>query len=146
MAFPSRFMSLRKGTPGDSRFCCIMNNPKFLSPESGAMASLFLASPRLEFALLLVPEDSTCWLVFVFFLISFRLIKVRSFLMLHTEPDQTCSVYTMLVSVLCTLHPDIFLCGEYGILNLIQCSTKRIGNYPFTAYLQRQSKIAGLAR
>ena len=95
------------------------------------MASLFLASPRLEFALQLVPEDSTCWLVFVFFLIAVRLINPRSFLVLHMQPSQTCSVHIMLVSVLHIVQPDVFYCGEYGMLNAIQCSAKHTGNLMF---------------
>jgi len=95
------------------------------------MASLFLASPRLEFALLLVSEDSTCWMVFVFFLIAFRHIIPRSFLVLHTQPGQTCSVYIMLVTLLHIVQLDVFLCGEYGMLKPIQGSAKHIGNLMF---------------
>jgi len=74
------------------------------------MASLFLLSPRLEICFTASPGGlhvlvGVCRLLYC--IPSYQ----GSFLMLHTEPGQTCSVYTMLVRVPHILHPAVFLCS-----------------------------------
>ena len=74
------------------------NHPKFLSPHSEVIASLFLASPRLEVCFTATPGGlhvlvGVCRLPYC--IQSYQ----GSFVMLHTEPGQTYSVYGTLVSV-----------------------------------------------